>query len=305
MHYAQLKNFLTIVECGSINKASQKLFMSQSSLSQQIKQLEEEVGIELFDRNGKRIALTPQGLILAEFAQRSVVEHDKVLNKLQESKYGINHSLCIGLAQNSLTVDAGLWVSHTALDNPDISFNIVYYRFSDLVEQMSRGEVDICLTKQLIREANFLNDYEIQLLKTNKVVVVAPADMDLGDKSTLTLKDLDGKPVVLRTKHEKRFLSKCEEQGAHPLVRATTRSNALKLEMVKHKVGLGFFVESFEDIQGPDAEKVKVYDIEGIRMENNTYVVYPKAKKDYPAVRAFLEVIYKDLGLPQELTQED
>lgn len=303
MHYAQLKNFLTIIECGSINKAAQKLFLSQSTLSQQIKQLEEEVGEDLFDRNGNRIALTPQGVMVAEYAQRAIVEHEKLLKQLQESKYGIKHALNIGLAQNSLTVDAGRWVSETAHKNPDISFNIVYYRFEALVEQMGRGEVDVCLTKQLIRDADFLNDYEIKLLKTNKVVVAAPADMDFGDKKLLTLKDLDGKNVVLRTKHEKRFLAKCAEQDSYPIVKATTRSNALKYELVKRKVGFGFFVETLDDMSAADAELVKLYDIEGIRMENTTYVVYPKAKKDYPAVKAFLEVIYKELEI--EISPEE
>lgn len=300
MHYTQLKNFLEIVECGSINKASQKLFMSQSTLSQQIKQLEEEVGIELFDRNGNRITLTPQGVMLAEYAQRSIVEHEKIIKQLQESKYGIKHALIIGLAQNSLTVDTGSWVSETALNYPDISFNIVYYRFEALLEMMARGEVDVCLTKQLIRDADFLNNYEIKLLKTNKVVVVAPAEMDFGNKKTLKLKDLDGKNVVLRTKHEQRFLDKCAKQDSYPIVRATTRSNALKFELVKHRVGLGFFVEDFENMQGPDAEKVKVYDIDGIGMENKTYVVYPKSRKDFPAVKAFLEVIFKATGITLE-----
>ena len=169
MHNNQLVNFLSIIECGSINKAAQKLFLSQSTLSQQIKQLEEEVGHELFDRKGKRVQLTQEGAILAEYAQRAVVEHEKVLKRIQESKYGIKQTLNIGLAQNSLTVDSGRWISETAKLYPDISFNIVFYRFEALLDQMASGEVDVCITKQIMHDVDFLDNYEYKLIKTNKV----------------------------------------------------------------------------------------------------------------------------------------
>lgn len=296
MHNTQLTNFLTIVECGSINRAAQKLFMSQSTLSQQIKQLEEEIGHDLFDRTGKRVQLTPEGLILLDYAKRAVVEHEKVIKQIEELKYGIKQTLNIGLAQNSLTVDAGRWVSEAVRLYPELSFKVVFYQFSALVDQMNNGEVDVCFTKQLVRDADFLNNYEYKLIKTNKVIVVAPAEYEFGDKKTLTLKDLDGKNVVLRTKHEKRFLDKCAEFDSYPVVKCLTRSNALKFELVKQRVGLGFFVDCFENINEIDSANLKIYGIEDIRMENKTYLVYPKRKKDCHTLKKFLEVIAADLN---------
>ena len=253
--------------------------------------MEEEVGHELFDRKGKRVQLTQEGSILAEDAQRAVVEHEKALKRIQESKYGIKQTLNIGLAQNSLTVDSGRWISETAKLYPDISFNIVFYRFEALLDQMASGEVDVCITKQIMHDVDFLDNYEYKLIKTNKVIVVAPAEYDFGDKKVLTLKDLDGKNVILRTRHEKRFLEKCAQNDSYPIVKAQTRSNALKFELVKNKVGLGFFVDSFENIQEIDSENLKLYGIDGIRMENKTYVVYPKAKKNFPVVEKFLKIV--------------
>lgn len=294
MHNTQLKNFLTIIECGSINKAAQKLFMSQSTLSQQIKQLEEEVGNDLFDRKGKRLQLTPEGTILAEYAKKAVVELEKALKQIRETKYGIKQTLNIGIAQSSLIVDAGRWIGETIKLAPEISFQSVSYRFENLVTQMDNGQVDVCLTKQIIRDADFLNDYEYELVKTNNVIVVASSDFDFGNKSVLTLKDLDGMNVILRTKHERRFLAKCAQHDSYPIVRCLTRSNALKFELVKHKVGIGFFVDTFANLQEIYSENLKFYRIEDIDMKNNTYIVYPKSKKDCPAIKKFLEVVLKD-----------
>lgn len=295
MHNTQLKNFLTIIECGSINKAAQKLFMSQSTLSQQVKQLEEEVGYELFDRKGKRLELTAEGGILADYAAKAVVEHEKVLQKIHEFRYGIKHTLTIGLAQSSLTVDEGRWISETVSLHPEINFYSVVYQFNALLALMDKGEVDICLTKQIIRDADFLNDYEYKLIKTNNVIVVAADNFDFGNKAVISLKDLDGMNVILRTKHEERFLAKCAKYDSYPIVRCTTRSNALKFELVKNRVGVGFFVDSFADLQEITAANLRFYRIDDINMKSNTYVVYPKAKKNSPAVKAFLEVVYKDI----------
>lgn len=297
MHNTQLKNFLAIIECGSINKAAQKLYMSQSTLSQQIKQLEEEIGNDLFERKGKHLQLTPEGAILADYAQKAVVELDKVLKQIQESKYGIKQTLSIGLAQSSLIVDAGRWISETAKAHPEISFQSVSYRFAELVSRMDSGEVDVALTKQIIREADFLDNYEYELIKTNNVIVVTSSDFGFGDKEILTLKDLDGKNVILRTKHEKRFLAKCAKHHSFPVVRCITRSNALKLELVKNKVGIGFFVDSYANLKEIYSENLKFYKIDDINMKSNTYVVYPKSKKNCPAVKHFLDIVLKDVEI--------
>lgn len=297
MHYTQMKNFLTIIECGSINKAAQKLFMSQSTLSQQVKQLEEEIGNELFDRKGKRLHLTPEGVILSEFAQKAVVDFEKVINQIHESKYGIKQNLNIGLAQSSLIVDAGKWISETIRLHPEISFKSVSYRFDGLVSQMDNGEVDVCFTKQIIRDADFLSNYEYKLIKTNNVIVVASADFGFGDKTNLCLKDFDGKNVILRTKHEQRFLAKCAQYNSYPIVRCVTRSNSLKLELVKNRVGAGFFVDSFENLKEFYSDNLRFYKIDDINMKSNTYVVYPKSKKDCPPLKKFLEVVYKDIEI--------
>lgn len=68
MELRQLRYFLKAMELSNFTEAAQQLYISQSTLSQQIKQLEDELGMPLFNRIGKRVTITEAGLLFAEYA---------------------------------------------------------------------------------------------------------------------------------------------------------------------------------------------------------------------------------------------
>ncbi|EFE46619.1 hypothetical protein HMPREF0863_01532 [Erysipelotrichaceae bacterium 5_2_54FAA] len=79
----QLKNFVEVADCGSINKAAEKLYISQPSLSRSIHALEEEMGRKLFIRSNRGITLTPTGNLLYYYA-RSILNQFRVLERLKK-----------------------------------------------------------------------------------------------------------------------------------------------------------------------------------------------------------------------------
>ena len=70
MDFDQLTTFLEVVKLGNFSRAGEKVFRSQSAVSAQIRQLEQEYGTKLLDRSGKRVTLTPAGEVLFEYANR-------------------------------------------------------------------------------------------------------------------------------------------------------------------------------------------------------------------------------------------
>lgn len=294
MYSTQLVNFLMIIECGSINKAAQRLFMSQPTLSQQVKQLEEELGTSLFERNGKSLCLTPEGELLAEFAEKEVNALHNLQNRINAMKYGLKTVLALGIAQTSLIPNVGKWLGNMNIRHPEICYRIVNNNFTTVLEMMDKGELDICLTRQIVTNADFLSKYDYRFIMQHRVVAVVPPSIDFGDVESISLKDLDGKNVILRNKHDKRFLEKCAEFGSVPIVKAQCRNNLIKLTLVKNNVGVGFFLDSILDTIAEQGMNLKYYRVNEIAMTNKTYVVFPKEKKDSVAVRYFLECIFGD-----------
>ena len=99
MTLQQLKYFIEIVNCGSINKAAESLFISQPSLSNAVKDLEAEVGVELFTRTPKGITLTMDGVEFLGYA-RQVVEQAS----LRITSYNVCYTKLLRTCSSSIPV---------------------------------------------------------------------------------------------------------------------------------------------------------------------------------------------------------
>lgn len=296
MHNNQLVNFLTIIECGSINKAADRLYMSQSTLSQQLKKLEEEIGTSLFERDGKKLVLTPEGKVLAEYAEKQANALNKTLNKIKAMKYGDYSELSIGIAQTSLIPDTAKWIGKMHEKHPRIKCDFVNFNFLKIMELLDTKMLDVVITRQISSDADFLANYEYKEIKKHGVVALVPPKYDFGDIKEISLQDIDGMDVILRNKHDQRFLEKCARYNSVPIVRAQCRNNLLKLALVKNNVGIGFFVDSILNSSLIVCCDIKCYRVKEIKMINKTYVVYPKAKKNAPTIKCLLDAIFSEEG---------
>jgi len=295
MHSSQLENFLMIIECGSINKAAQRLYMSQPTLSQQLKQLEDELGTNLFVREGRRLVLTPEGKVLAEFAQKQMNGLKKTIDKINAMKYGANEEIAIGIAQTSLIPDVGRWVGLMNKKHHNINYRFINYNMEKTLDLMENGQLDIVITRQIFSNAEFLAAYECIPIKQHSVIAVLPPKLNWIYKEEISLKDIDGQNVIIRGKHDKRFVDKCAAYDSVPVVKCLCRNNILKLELVRNGVGIGFFVDSIVDTELFKNYGLRYCRVKEITMNNTTYIVYPKVKKDAPAIKYLLETILSEV----------
>jgi len=296
MQTSQLDNFLMIIECGSINKAAQRLFLAQSTLSQQLKQLEDEVGTNLFVREGKKLQLTPEGKVLAEYAEEQSNRLRKTLNRINAMKYGAKEDITIGLGQNSLIPDVGRWIGQLHKKHPEICCYFVGYTINQLIEMMNNKQVDVTFARQISSDKEFLDNFEYIEIKQHGVVAIVPPSIDFGDVEEISLKDIDGLNVILRNKHDKRFLLKCAQYDSVPVVKAQCRNNALKLALVKNNVGMGFFVDSILNSDAFIDSGLRFYRVKEIAMVNKTYIIYHKSKKDSEAIKNLVKAIFEVEG---------
>ncbi|MGX6444301.1 LysR family transcriptional regulator [Neobacillus sp. K501] len=102
MDIKQLRYFIAIVEEKNITAAAKRLHMSQPPLSIQLKQLEDELGVHLIERNGKSMELTDKGLVLYQHALHLINRFEEIKNELQDTEEGKKGALHVGI--NTLSV---------------------------------------------------------------------------------------------------------------------------------------------------------------------------------------------------------
>lgn len=138
-----LRSFVAIVDAGSMLNAAEQVFVTQSALSLQIKRLEELLQQSLFTREGRRLALTPAGQVLLDYARRVLALHDEAVSAVSFGQF--SGPVRIGMVQDfAETLLSGLLARFAEL-HPDTQ---IYARIAGTVELLGlldRNQLDIVL----------------------------------------------------------------------------------------------------------------------------------------------------------------
>lgn len=193
MELRQLKYFVKVAELLSFSKAAKELYITQSTLSQQIKQLEDELDMALFFRNNHKVTLTEAGETFLEGAKKTLAEADDNKAKIMDLALGHRGVLNIGV-----TYSFGSILTETVLafkkEFPDVQLNICYRNVMELMELVSDGELDFALS---FRSSEKYESVESHILFDNKLCIVVREDHPLTRKSIVRLSDLEDFEVIL------------------------------------------------------------------------------------------------------------
>jgi LysR family transcriptional regulator, cyn operon transcriptional activator len=193
MELRQLKYFIKAKELLNFTEAAKALNISQSTLSQQIKQLESELDILLFDRIGKRIILTEAGQMFSEYALQSINKANqgflllKDLNNLNTGKItiGVIYSMRIPFAKALIQF---------AKQYPKIKIQVVFGTTKDLLEKLELNHFDFVLT---FYEKSKHPQFKCQSLLTANMVLVTARKSVLANKKIISLKQVAELPLAL------------------------------------------------------------------------------------------------------------
>ena len=193
MELRQLKYFVKSAEYLNFSEAAKHLFITQSTLSQQIKQLEFELGFTLFLRNSRHISLTEAGEEFLPFAKRTIQDaEDSVqrLNDLQNVKTG---TLRVGVTYSLSTVlTEGLMQFMRSF--PGIRLEVCYKTVQELLVLLRERKVDIVLSYKPLMEAP---DIEAMPLFENTLAVVVDKGHSLASCRKVKLAELQSHQLVL------------------------------------------------------------------------------------------------------------
>lgn len=232
MELRQLNYFAKAAELLNFTEAAQALYISQSTLSQQIKQLEDELGIPLFNRIGKRIHLTEAGNLFLPYAQQTLqdaLSGREMLNDLMSLQTGsITIGATYGLTQ--LLVKA---LQSFTLQYPRVSVHVQYGTTDALLEQLVSSKLDMVLS---FASSSTFDSIAFETLFTSSLSLVVPARHPLAGHKKIMLKEAAEVPLILPVKSYsiRRFLDESFEKAkTNPDIRMECNDIHTLLEMVK------------------------------------------------------------------------
>lgn len=145
MELRQLRYFLKAKELLNFTEAANAINISQSTLSQQIKQLEEELGVPLFNRIGKRISLTDAGKIFSEYAQKSLLKSNEGVLAIQDLQNLKSGELHIGVSYGMRMIFVPI-LKRFAANFKGIALHVVYDTTENLNNFLTNSQLDFILS---------------------------------------------------------------------------------------------------------------------------------------------------------------
>lgn len=194
MEIRVLRYFLTVVREGGINRAAEALHITQPTLSRQLSQLEEEVGVKLFHRGARRISLTNEGILLRRRAEEILSLVDRTEQELIEQEELVEGRIVIGCGELAAVRVLSEMIASFHEKYPLVSYDI-FTANADLVkEQMEKGLIDIGVLLEPIDMEKF---EFIRLTGKERWGVLMRSDDPLTKKEVVCAKDLENLPLIL------------------------------------------------------------------------------------------------------------
>lgn len=194
-----LRYFLTVAREEGINKAAEVLHITQPTLSRQLAQLEDEIGVKLFRRGSKRIELTNEGIFLRRRAEEILSLMDKTEQELSAQEELVEGRIVIGCGELGAMQDLADILASFRDKYPLVTYDILTANADFVKEQMEKGLVDIGILLEPIDMVKF--DF-MRFPRKERWTVLMPADDPLTAKAAVEAGDLAGKTLILpRRKH--------------------------------------------------------------------------------------------------------
>ncbi|MCG5243102.1 LysR substrate-binding domain-containing protein [Azospirillum doebereinerae] len=193
MDIAQLRTFIHVAELGSLNKAAGRLRIAQPALSRQIRLLEEELGVRLFDRHGRGMALTDEGRDTLRHATRVVA----ALEELKASAAGPGTALAghvaIGLPPTVADIVSVPLVAAFRAQHPKVMVQLVSAYSGYLLDWLYRGEIDLAM----LYDPRATYALRSQPLMRERLFLIGPPGAGLAKDRPVPFREAAREPLLL------------------------------------------------------------------------------------------------------------
>lgn len=245
MRLDRIKYFLAVADAGSFSGAAERLYSTQSAVSKQVIALEKELGVELFDRTHRKIALTEAGQIVLSRARMIVDQCDDLLAELQASQRESGGKLSVAsipvMGQYGITDLIGRFQQK----HPGISMSVGELEGSEALAALEQGRYDMVFMRiEQLPDTG----YEYIPLVDDVLTALLPESHPLANAEQISLAQLQGEPFLLLnegTLLHRMCVDACKQSGFAPRVAYTGTRNENISELVAMGMGVSLVMKRF------------------------------------------------------------
>ncbi|MCT9624823.1 LysR family transcriptional regulator [Pseudarthrobacter equi] len=238
METRHLKYFIAVAEERHFGRAAQRLHMAQPPLSQQIRQLEEQLGTVLLLRTTRKVELTPAGQLLLDRGRRLVEELEAL-----ESDVGLVGAGATGVIRAGFTGTATyrlmpVIVAAARRRHPGLRITVQGEMLTPQMEAaLEEGRLDVAVLRPPVRSS----EVELKFLEQDQLVAALPADSELAEKGMLDIKDLAEQDFIGYPAHSSVntiFMDACRQAGFQPRMVQEAKETSTLLSLVAAGMGI-------------------------------------------------------------------
>jgi DNA-binding transcriptional LysR family regulator len=194
MELRHLRTIVAVAEHGSLTKAGEELYLSQSAVSQQIRRLEDELGLEVFRRTSRSVELTAEGRVILGYAQRVLAEVDGMHTELDELSGLLSGELRIGGVYPTGPYDLFGLLADFRGAHPGVSIHMVESTQDDVIAALRVDDLD-CAFAAVDPDA-LGDEFAATLLWEEEIVVALAVDHPLAKQRRITLEELAAQDLI-------------------------------------------------------------------------------------------------------------
>jgi DNA-binding transcriptional LysR family regulator len=289
MELHQLRYFVTVVRERTFTRAAERLYLTQPSLSEQIRKLESELGSPLFERLGRTLSLTDAGKAFLPHAERILFEVEQARLRIQEVRGLRRGRLAIGVLPSPSARLLPRFLAEFRHRHPGVKVVLREENKSALFEEMVHdGELDLAIIRLPKRRPDLKSSF---LLREPMLVVLPPGHRLVGRRG-VTLAELAEEPFV----HMKAglglrelFEDVCRKAGFEPRIVVETGQLSSVLGLVLAGVGITVVPQM---AAGPEGRRIPIRDVHAYR---DLGVIWRQGQPLAPSAAAFLEMLRRSV----------
>jgi len=289
MELRVLRYFLTVAREENITKAAEQLYITQPTLSRQLSELEDELGVKLFQRTQHGIALTEDGMLLKRRAMEIVALSDKTQQELSRAEGVLAGEIAIGSGETKQIEDLTRMMAGFRKEHPDVTFDMHTATADEIKERLEGGLVDLGL---LVEPVDISQYHFLRLPGKEKAGVLVRTDSTLAKKEVIHPEDLVGIPLIMVKRLDLRNEMASWFGKHYDQVQIASTYNLIynAAIMVKNHVGVALCIElesHFDDLCFRPLSPAR---------ESGNVLVWKKEQPLPASTKAFIEYFEQCLG---------
>ncbi|MEK5754976.1 DNA-binding transcriptional regulator HcaR [Acinetobacter variabilis] len=232
MELRHLRYFITVAEELNFSKAALKLYTAQPSLSQQIKDLEEDVGVKLLHRTKRKVELTEEGAVFLEQARLTLAQADKAIAMARQVSQAKQQMLRIGFVPVAEMKIFPYILPNLRVQNPDLKIELLSLNNNEQMRLLKKGELDLTFTRH-----NFNSDeIESQFVIREPLIFILPKDHPLAKYDRIPVKALNGIDFIIPSAEQSLIL--------HNAILDFAKANGIEFNIVQKADNILFNINS-------------------------------------------------------------